>query len=136
MLRDTEKLLQLLLRFAGSVLLLATVGAILPREWMAAAHRLLGLGEMSPGPLVEYLARSASLLYAIHGGALWACSFDVRRHRPVIAYLGASTFAFGFGVHVIDIFAGLPWYWTALEGPPTAAMGAATLMLALRLDEP
>lgn len=132
---DSPRLLTIWLRLAGTALLFGALAALLPIEWMAAIHKLLGLGEMPRGALVEYLARSASLLYAIHGGALWACSFDVQRYRPIIIYLGASTALFGIGVFVIDLLAGLPWHWTALEGPPTTAMGAATLGLAMRLSD-
>lgn len=123
-------LLTWLLRIAGGALLLAAPCSLLPMDWMSAAHNALGLGPLPQGPIVVYLARSASLLYAMHGAILLALAADVQRYRPLIACIGLLTFAFGAGVALIDAGAGLPWYWTALEGPPTALMGAATYRLA------
>ena len=55
----------------------------------AAAHASLGLGPMPQGPLVGYLIRSASALYALHGALALFLSFDVRRYWRVITFLAA-----------------------------------------------
>lgn len=130
-----EWLLAWLLRLSGMMLLLAFFAVFLPTDWMAAIHARLGLGEMPRTPLVEYLTRSLSALYAVHGGLMLYVSTDVRRHRGVIRYLGATACAFGLATFAIDLYAPMPWYWTVAEGPPTAAAGAATLWLS-RLSEP
>lgn len=128
-----ERVLAWLLRLAGAVLLLALPAALLPRAWMASAHALLGLGELPRGPIVDYLARSASLLYAMHGAILIACSMDVRRNAALIRIVGLVTVVFGAGIVAVDLAAGMPWWWTSVEGGPTATMGAIIAGLAARL---
>ena len=124
-----ERALVVLLRVSGGVMLLALFAIVLPTEWMAATHRWLGLGEFPASPLVDYLTRSASALYAIHGGLLVVLSFDVRRFAPVIVYSAATGVAFGVAMIAIDLGAGMPLYWTAAEGPSIVLVGLATLWL-------
>jgi hypothetical protein len=95
-------------------------------DWMASLHARLGLGETPRAPLVEYLTRSASLLYALHGCVLLAASLDVRHNAPVVCAIGWLTAAFGLGMFGVDLDAGMPWYWTAFEGLPTAAAGLSS----------
>ena len=124
-----EKWLAILLRIGGSVMLLAFGAVFLPTEWMAASHRWLGLGEFPASPLVEYLTRSASVLYGIHGGLYVVVARDVRRHAPVIQFLAATAVLFGVLMLGIDLHAGLPWYWTFSEGPAVLSFGTLLLML-------
>ena len=129
-----ERLLVLLLRFAGVVLLLAYGAAFLPATWMAVTHRWLGLGDFPDFPIVDYLTRSISILYGIKGGLYLLLSTDVRRFRPVIVYSGWAAICFGLAMIVIDVRAGLPWSWTLGEGPLVALAGAAILILARRVQ--
>jgi hypothetical protein len=133
---DKERALILLLRGTGAVLLLAFFAIFLPTEWMAATHRWLGLGEFPASPLVDYLTRSASALYAMHGGLLVLASFDVRRFAPVIVYSAATGIAFGVAMIAIDLEAGMPLYWTVAEGPSIVLVGLATLWLARGVERP
>jgi len=55
----------------GVGLLLATVAVFLPVSQMAIMHRWLGLGEFPDAPITIYLARSTSLLYAMHGAVMF-----------------------------------------------------------------
>jgi len=128
-----ERALAALLRAAGSVLLVAAGAIVMPEPWMAATHRWLGLGEFPASPLVDYLTRSISALYAIKGGLYLVLSRDVTRYAPIIVYAGASTVAFGAVVLAIDLHAGLPWPWIAGEGPPIAVLGSIVLGLARRV---
>ena len=82
-----ERLLVILLRFGGAVLMLAWLAIFLPTEWMTASHRWLGLGVLPDSPLVQYLTRSVAALYGIHGGLVLLLSTDVRRFAPVIAFM-------------------------------------------------
>src|SRR5687767_4147070 len=82
-----ERLLAFLLRVAAVVLLLALAAVFFPRSWMSAVHEVMGLGPLPEGPIVDYLARSASLLYAHLGALYWFVAPDVRRHLPVIRFL-------------------------------------------------
>lgn len=137
-----ERLLIWFLRLFGGVTCLALFAALLPTEWMAATHAWLGLGPMPHGPLVEYLTRSISLLYAIHGGVILLASTDVRRFAPLITYLAVADGLMGLALVGLDVHAGLPWYWVALEGPSVTAAAAILLWLnwrvqsATRGDEP
>ena len=124
-----ERLLVLVLRLAGAVLLLAYAAVFLPVSWMAATHRWLGLGEFPSFPLVDYLTRSISILYGIKGGLYLLLSTDVRRYRPAIAYSGWAAIGFGLAMIVIDVRAGMPWTWVLGEGPFVILAGAALLVL-------
>lgn len=129
---SSERALQILLRIGGVTMLLAFFAIFLPVRWMAVTHEWLGLGEFPESPLVDYLTRSVSLLYASNGGLLLVASFDVRRYRPVLVYLGIATAIGGLILLGIDLHAGLPAYWTLWEGPPVAVIGCLMVWLALR----
>ena len=110
-------------------MLFATLAIVMPTRWMDLVHGYLNLGPFPRSPLVEYLTRSISLLYAIHGGILLVVSRDVARFAPLIRFLGMATSVTGLILLGIDIFAGMPWAWVVFEGPPVALIGV--LMLAL-----
>ena len=110
-------------------MLFATFAIIMPTEWMALTHTWLGLGEFPGSPLVEYLTRSISAVYAIHGGILLLVSFDISRFAPMIRYLGVTTAIIGGALLCIDIYAGLPTYWVIFEGPPVILIGLTILGL-------
>lgn len=129
----TERWLSGVLRLAGAVLLLASGAVFLPTDWMAATHAWLGLGSFPRSPILEYLTRSASALYAIKGGLYLVLSSDVTRHAVVILYVAWSTVVFGLGMLALDLHAGMPWYWTLGEGPPITAVGLLLLWLCRRL---
>jgi hypothetical protein len=101
----------------------AFLAVFLPVEWMASAHRGLGLGEFPRTPAVDYLARSVAAFYGFHGVLLFVISTDVVRFRPLVWYVAAMNVAFGFMLLAIDLHAGLPAYWTAFEGPPVVLIG-------------
>jgi hypothetical protein len=63
-----ERLLYRLLQLNAGVLLLAAPRVLLPFAWMDAVHReVLGLGSLPELPITKYMARSLSLVYAMHG---------------------------------------------------------------------
>jgi hypothetical protein len=130
---SAEKVLVSLLRLGGSVMLLAWLAALLPTAWMAACHRWLGLGPFPAAPLTEYLTRSISLLYGMHGGLLLVLSADVRRYLPVVRYLAYTTVLFGLIMLAVDLRAGVPGWWTLVEGPPLVAVGTTYGWLARAL---
>ena len=125
-----ERALVALLRASAALLLVAVVPAVMPLEWMAAIHRGLGLGELPSGPIVSYLTRSLSGMYAAHGALVLYVSFDVRRYLPVVKCLGVLGMVFGVGMLALDCLVGLPPWWIACEGPPIIALGLAVLWLA------
>jgi len=110
-------------------MLSATLAVVLPTPWMAATHRWLGLGDFPRSPLVEYLTRSLSALYAFHGGILLLAASDVTRFAPLVRYIGSATLVIGAALLVIDLYAGLPPAWIAIEGPSVMLIGLAILRL-------
>lgn len=124
-----ERLLKLLLRVGGTLTGLALFAVFLPTDRMAAVHSALGLGEFPATPLVDYLTRTVSALYAFHGAVLWVASFDVERSAPLIRLLGWGNIAFGGLLTGIQLHAGLPGWWIASEGPWVVASGVALLVL-------
>jgi hypothetical protein len=129
----SERVLCVLLRYLGSVSLLAMVAVFIPYSWMDATHRWLGMGKLPSDPIVGYLARSLSLFYALLGALLWLCSFDLHRHRAVLCYLAAAFIFFGAVLWGIDYAEGMPAYWKHAEGPMVMVMGAILFTLSVRL---
>lgn len=127
-----QNALQLLLRVFGSSSLLATIFVAAPHAWMRDIHAALGMGDLPDAPVVWYLARSTSALYALLGGLLWVISGDVARHRAVVVYLGGAFVAFGLALFAIDSLEGLPFFWRVWEGPFVASIGLLILFLARR----
>lgn len=130
---SAERWLKTLLRVEGGVTCLALVAAVMPRAWMVACHEWLGLGAFPEAPIAEYLARSLSWFYAFFGGLCLLVSSDVRRHAATITYLGIAQLVLAPALLVVDIGAGLPWYWAATDAPPPALCGAAILALQARM---
>jgi hypothetical protein len=125
-----DKALVLLLRFVGGTALFALVAVFMPWSWMAATHRWLGLGEMPAGPVVEYLARSLSAFYAIMGALCLVVAADLERYRPLVRFLGVA-FVLMSGVLLgVDLMAGMPWWWSASEGPGGVVFGVLLFVLA------
>jgi hypothetical protein len=121
--------LKWVLRLIGGVELCAIPFLLFPFAWMNDVHdRVLGLGTLPNAPIVEYMARSLSALYAVHGAVVFRLSFDVVRFRPLIGFLGWLHLALGLVVCATDFTAGLPWWWVIGEGPGIAAGGLAILL--------
>jgi hypothetical protein len=128
-----ERLLRLFLRLFGTGGLLAVFCVFLPYSWMNAAHRALGMGTLPDEPIVGYLARSVSAFYALTGGLLWVLSFDVRRYRLALCYVGGGVIFVGLVLLGVDAVEGMPLPWLLVEGPFTTAAGIAILLLSLRV---
>lgn len=129
-------LLKWLLRLIGGVELCAIPFLLFPFAWMNEVHnRILGLGPLPTAPIVEYMARSLCVMYALHGVIVFRLSFDVSRYRPLIGFLGYLHIVLGAVVLAIDLSAGLPWWWIAGEGPGIAIGGVMVLVLARQTRE-
>ena len=120
--------LVLLLRVTAVSMGLALVPAFMPLSWMAAVHEGLKIGPFPQGPIVEYLARSLSGFYAIHGGLMWLVSTDLRRYSPILTYLIWVMIAGGAALFVLDVVGGLPAFWIWGEGPVVVGTGALLLI--------
>ncbi|MCP4200592.1 MAG: hypothetical protein GY769_01495 [bacterium] len=130
-----KQALALLLRLLGTSSLTALVFVAAPHSWMISIHSSLGMGALPEAPVVWYLARSTSAFYALLGGLFWVVSFDLRRYRPIVTYLGGSVMLLGVVLLIVDWAEGLPRLWTAWEGPFVAAFGLTVLVLAKKIRE-
>jgi len=130
---DHERYLKLFLRVLGTSALTAVFFVFVPDAWMDEIHQRLGLGKLPDEPVVSYLARSTSAFYAMLGGLLWTLSFNPRRYRAALRYLGAVIILFGLALFVIDWQAGLPIWWRLWEGPIDCGFGVVILWLSSRM---
>ncbi|NUQ65632.1 MAG: hypothetical protein HUU20_24445 [Pirellulales bacterium] len=129
----SEKALVVLLRLGGILLLTAVIPAVMPFAWMKDIHRFLGMGELPEGPIVGYLTRSLSALYAYHGALVYFVSLDVRRYLSVVKCLAVLSILFGLGMLVLDFLVAMPPLWILGEGPAIALLGGVLLWLAGRI---
>jgi hypothetical protein len=125
-----DKALVILLRFVGVGALFALVAVFMPSAWMAATHRWLGLGEMPTAPVVEYLARSLSAFYALVGALCLVVAADLERYRPLVRFRGVASALMSLVLLGVDLAAGMPWWWSASEGPGGVVFGALLVVLA------
>lgn len=118
-----------LLRFIGALEMLAFIAVIMPRSWMEASHTWLGLGSMPEGSVLMFLIRQASYSYGMHGISLWIIAADLKRFRSLVLLNGFAFLLAGPVFVIIDYTAGMPTWWTAIDGPSCAFFGAAMLWL-------
>ena len=130
-----EAALKILLRWIGTASIIALVFVAAPHAWMDSIHRDLGMGPLPDAPVVGYLARSTSALYALLGGLFWVLSFDLARHRKVLVYLGRVVPILGVILFAVDRAEGLPLFWQAWEGPALVVIGLVIFFLGRRIRE-
>lgn len=124
---SSERLFKIFLRFIGTASLFALVFVAVPYSTMDAIHAWLGMGRLPTEPVVGYLARSTSAFYALVGGLLWLLSFDLRRYRSVLVYLGFAVILLGVILLAVDWAEGMPLFWKLWEGPLVIAYGLIML---------
>ncbi len=117
------------LYFIGGTALLALVPVIVPMPWLIRSAKLMNL-ELDAAPLTNYLARQLSLWYALFGGLLLFLARDIQRYRPLLHALGYLLFCFGATLLAIDYTAGMPLWWTVIEGPRVMVASAILIWLA------
>jgi hypothetical protein len=128
-----RRLLAWVLRITGAVMLCALVFVFCPFGWMQAIHGRLGMSELAYTPLLSYLIRTLSALYATMGALCLFISRDVDRYRPLILFLAWIGILTGVGVTILDAVLHLPLFWTATEGPFTAALGLILIALTAKI---
>jgi len=121
------------LRVTGVTMLFALVFVFCPFGWMQAIHGRMGMGELAYTPLLSYLIRTLSAMYAYMGAIALFVSRDVERYGPLIRLLGWIGILGGAGVTALDAILGLPVFWTATEGPLTVALGVVLITLVAKL---
>ncbi len=121
--------LALFLRVSAAILLLALGAMVMPHGWMDVIHGWLGLGTLAEQPMVAYLARSASAMYASLGALYLYLSYDLRRYLELLRFLARLKLAFGVAMFVLDVVVGMPLLWVAVEGPFILGWSLALLWL-------
>lgn len=124
-----ERTLALVLRCMGALDCLALLAVCLPREWIDALCEMLTGVAFPAVPVAWYLARSTSLLYALHGAMVVYISFDVPRYWRLIRFLAWAAIVHGGLILAIDVSSGMPGWWSAVEGPCFAVTGLVVLAL-------
>ncbi|HEY1188805.1 MAG TPA: hypothetical protein VGE74_14215 [Gemmata sp.] len=125
-----DRLLWLLMRVDACIVLCAVPCAFLPFGWMDFVHReWLGLGPLADVPLTRYMARSLSLVYAMHGAIVLTITIRWHQLRSLVPVLAGLHMALGAGLLFADLDANLPWWWTGVEGPGLVAFGLVKLVL-------
>ena len=125
----TARWLACVMWFECVALAAALVAVCLPAAAMEAIHAEMGLGRMPKAPIVDYLARSLSLVYASMAPLCGFLARDVRRYHDVIAFQAVVKLAAGGGLLVLDLVIGMPWFWTVCEGPLIMALSIAVLLM-------
>ncbi len=129
-LTPAERLLVWLLRLDAAVLLFAAVPVFFPTDWMREVHEWMGLGAFPDSRLTEYLTRSVAACYTMHGVIIGLLSTDVRRYRPLIPAMFVLHLAFAAAMLGIDLYVGMPWWWTATEAGTIGGVAVVVLAVA------
>ncbi len=124
-----EKTLVFLLRLDAIILLTALFPAMMPFAWMQEIHRSLGMGELPEGPILAYLTRSLSVMYAMFGAMELFVSLDVRRYLPFVKFVAVLEILFGLWMAALDVVVGMPLMWRICEGPYVFLLGCLVLWL-------
>ena len=130
-----ETILTWLLRLDGVVMSLAIIPVFFPDALMYWIHERIGLEEMPTDPITEYLARSCSMLYALHGAIILYISRRPRDYWNLIRWILLLHMILGIVLFGVDLNAGLPVYWIAGEGLPIAALATFMFWLWLKASE-
>ncbi len=117
-------------------MLFALGAVVMPYEWMNVIHQRLGLDALPHVPIVGYLTRSISALYALHGALLLFIATDLRRYLLVVRFLAVAGAVFGGLLLGIDYAVDLPVPWTIMEGPFVIVFNAIIFLLAGRQQFP
>jgi hypothetical protein len=118
-----------MLRFGGVVLSCAAAAVFLPRTLMHSINADVGLAPLPDVPIVYYLARSTSALYALRGMMYFLAASDPVRYRPLIVLIAVSNIAFGTVMAGIGTTSGMPGWWTWVESPFIVVTGVVLLVL-------
>ena len=124
-----DRTVRLILRAAGCLNLTALVSAFGPDALLAWGHETLLNGPFPDEPVAEYLARSASLLYAFHGALLIYAAGEPVKFAGWLKLYGALMAAAGPAFLIVDLLAGMPAWWAWGEGGTLLAGGLLVLGL-------
>lgn len=123
------------IRASAIMFLCAAPAVVMPTAWMAAIYEAMDLGAFPDVPLMQYMTRSLSALYAMFGASYWYMSCDVRRYLPLLRFSVPVTIAFTVAVIALDVCIPMPWTWTVGEAASLSAWTVALWWLVRRVDD-
>jgi hypothetical protein len=127
-----SKILSRLMTIVGLGLMLAFVFLVMPTKALSSIHEWLGLGVFPDQEIAVYLARSTSLLYGVHGVVMFVIGRNLAKYIALAWMIGWLHIAIGLVMLLIDLSAGMPWWWTAFEGLPVALTGLVIVLLSAK----
>jgi hypothetical protein len=130
-----EKILVIILRLSGLMLITAFTAVFLPYEMMASIHFQIGLGTMPQLPILDYLARSVSMFYGIHGVIVIYISFNLNMYLQFLKLLCYLGLLFGLSLFFIDINASMPSYWTFGESPIVVLLNLVIYVFVIMIEK-
>jgi hypothetical protein len=130
-----EKILIIILRLSGLMLITAFVAVFLPYEMMASIHFQIGLGTMPQLPILDYLARSVSMFYGIHGVIVIYISYNLNKYLQFLKLLCYLGLLFGLSLFFIDINASMPSYWTFGESPIVVLLNLVIYVFVIMIEK-
>lgn len=122
-----------LLRGTGAVMLPALAAVVAPAELLGRVSTAIGMGPLPEAPVVLYLARHLSGVYAGFGVLMFVLATDVQRYRPVIITLALILAGLGLLLTAILIGLGLGRSWLMLDGLFACGFAVAAIWLARQL---
>jgi hypothetical protein len=128
-----QRLLVLLLRLSGLMMLSAVIAVFMPLPWMDYFHRRMGLGPFPSAPVAEYLARLCSAVYGLIGVQLMVLASDVRRYAVMIAVTSVGVAVIAVIIGVLAFLAGMPWWWSVGDAATAVPFAAAVVALQCKL---
>ena len=131
--KRTETLLRWLLIANGVLVLFALPAVFMPAAWMDRFHQQLMQAPLPPGPILQYLARSLSALYAAFGSLTLLLAWDLRRFGPLVTWWGVTAILFGLILVWVDTSAPMPAHWTWSECSYALLTGILVLILQRRM---
>ena len=69
-------------------------------------------------------------LFALAGALCLVVAADLERYRPLVRFLGVAFALMSVALLGVDLAAGMPWWWSASEGPGGVVFGALLFVLA------
>jgi hypothetical protein len=129
-----ERHLAWFMRFTAVMFLLALFAVVMPTAWMAAISEWYGL-TLPAAPLVEYLSRSVSAVYATMGASYWYMARDVRRYLPLLRFSLGVMIVFDVVVIILDVVIAMPLTWTVGEAVSVLSWTAAFWWLLRRVPD-
>jgi hypothetical protein len=108
--------------------MLAFIAVAMPAAWIETGHQWAGMGAFPDAPVAGYLARSASLMYGLHGMLLFLLATDTVRYEKLIRWIAGMTVLHGAFMLTIDLVEQMPLWWTLFEGPAFSLTGVVILV--------